>query len=162
MSERPAPANSTIAERVVMAFAEGWKTPHPHAWDDLLAVDIALTQPLLRSGVGRALWQDEVARLLSFLPDLTGEVLSWAGRGNVVFIDIVCTATLGGRPLSFRAVDRLTLGPDGRVTHRESFLDPLPVMTAAVTRPGAWLPWWRSGLGPLPGRQRFLPPKDTR
>jgi len=145
----------------VAAFADGWARPHPHAWDDLLAADVELTQPLLRSGVGRSVWQHEVARLLSFLPDLTGHVLSWAGCGDVVFVDISCSATLAGRPLSFRAVDRLTLDQHGRVTRRESFLDPLPVMRSAMTRPGAWLPWWRSGLGPLLGRRRFLSLKDT-
>lgn len=44
------------------------KLPRPHAWDDLLAADVELVQPLLLGGKGRERWQREVARLLAFLP----------------------------------------------------------------------------------------------
>jgi hypothetical protein len=29
-------------------------------------------------------------------------------------------------------------------------------MQAVLRRPSAWLPWWRSGLGPFAFRRRFL------
>ena len=144
------------ADRVVAAFAAGWQAPHPHAWDDLLAADVELVQPLLLGGRGRERWQGEVARLLAFLPDLVGEVRGWAAGGDTLFVELECHGTAGGRPLSFRVVDRLTVGQDGRVTRRESFFDPVPLVTAILARPAAWLPWWRSGLGPLIGRRAIL------
>jgi hypothetical protein len=150
----------SVHERVVEAFAAGWRRPEPHAWDDLLAEHVELTQPLLRNGRGRALWQQEVARLLAFLPDLRGEVIGWAGRDDIVFIDIRLNATAGGKPLSFRAVDRLRLDSAGTVVSRESFFDPAPVATALMYRPVTWWSWWRSGLGPLLGRRRFLSTKE--
>lgn len=145
-----------IHRRVVEAFAAGWQRPHPHAWDELLAEDVVLGQPLLRSGNGLRLWQQEVDRLLTFLPDIHGEVSSWAGRDDVVFIRIRLSATAGGKPLSFTAVDQLHLDAAGVVVGRESFFDPTPVLTTLLKRPRTWGAWWRSGLGPLLGRRRFL------
>lgn len=145
-----------IHEQVVEAFATGWRDPDPHAWDQLLADDVALRQPLLQNGRGRALWQQEVGRLLEFLPDARGEVLRWAGRGDAVFIELRVDATLAGRPLSFTAVDRLRIDPAGVVQQRDSFFDPAPVAAVVVRRPSAWWSWWRSGLGPMPARRRFL------
>ncbi|WP_031470517.1 nuclear transport factor 2 family protein [Sciscionella sediminilitoris] len=153
---------AALHEQAVEAFAKGWRRPEPHAWDGLLAPDIELTQPLLRCGRGRQLWQREIARLLAFLPDLHGEVLDWAGAEERLFIQLRLTATLGGKPLSFVAVDRLRLDPNGVAVARESFFDPAPVAAMLARRPSTWLPWWRSGLGPLLGRRKFLSDKEKR
>lgn len=149
-------------EQAVEAFVKGWHRPGPHAWDELLAPDIALNQPLLRCGRGRELWQQEIGRLLVFLPDLHGEVLGWAGAEDRVFIHIRLTATLGGKPLSFEAVDLLRLDPSGVVVARDSFFDPMPVAAVLARRPSAWWSWWRSGLGPLLGRRKFFTEKEKR
>lgn len=147
---------------LVVRFENGWRSPHPHAWDDLLAEDVELAQPLLRGGRGRRIWQVEVARLLTFLPDLRGVVRSWAGSGELLFVEMECTATLGGRPIRFRAVDRLEVTAEGTVTRRESFLNPVPLAVALLVRPTAWLAWWRSGVGPLLARRRLLRPAEGR
>jgi len=73
-------------DEVVAAFGRGWRRPHAHAWDDLLAEDVELVQPLLRSGAGRKLWQEELQPLLAFLPDLTGQVTTWAARDQQIFV----------------------------------------------------------------------------
>lgn len=148
--------------RVVEAFAAGWRQPHPHAWDELLAAEVELAQPLLRSGRGLALWQAEVARLLTFVPDLTGHVLSWAHRQGVVFVEIELTGTVGGVPLTLNVVDRLELSSDGVVLRRDSFFDPLPVAVSLLGRPRAWLTWWHSGVGRLFARRRFLTTTEVR
>ncbi|OBB89535.1 hypothetical protein A5781_03430 [Mycobacterium sp. 852002-30065_SCH5024008] len=148
--------DSPLHETVVTEFAHGWAAPHPHAWDDLLDENVVLRQPLLVDGRGRAVWQRELARLLTFLPDLRGQVVSWAGRGDVVFIDITCTGTAGRRPLSFRAVDRLTINAEGKVLERDSFFDPMPLAATLARRPAAWIAWWRSGVGPLLVRRKLL------
>jgi SnoaL-like domain len=139
----------------VAAFAAGWLDPHPHAWDDLLAPDVQLEQPLLESGTGIELWQRGLAQVLELLPDLRARVLRWAADGDELFIEVELSATLGGRPYAYRAVDRLTLDAGGRVTHRRSFLDPGPLALTIARRPRAWLPWWRSGLPPLAARRHL-------
>jgi hypothetical protein len=144
-----------VHDRVLAAFQAGWARPGPHAWDEFLAEDVELLQPMLRQGRGRRLWWDEVRRLLAFLPDFRGEVLSWSGRAETLFIEVGFTATLGGRPLSFRAVDRLLLSPEGILLRRDSHFDPTTVAAVVARRPSAWLPWWRSGIGPLLVRRRL-------
>ena len=128
----------SVHERVVELFAAGWERPHPHAWDELLAEDAEFVQPLLRSGRGRALWHQEARRLLALAPDLRGDVLAWAGRDDVVFVDVRLSATVGGRPLAFRSFDELWIGTDGLVLRREASFDPLPVALTLVRRPAGW------------------------
>lgn len=128
----------SVHQQVVELFAKGWDRPHPHAWDELLAEDAELVQPLLRSGRGRAVWQEEARRLLQLAPDLRGDVLAWAGCDDVVFIDVRLSATVGGKPLTFRSVDELLISPDGRVLRREAFFDPAPIALALLVRPKAW------------------------
>jgi hypothetical protein len=154
-------ATPAVHRRVVDRFAAGWQQPSPHAWDDLLADDVDLRQPLMADGVGRAHWQQEFARLQAFLPDLRGDILGWAGDRDKIYVDIRCVATAGGRPLQFRAIDVLTVTPDGTITRRESSFDPTPLITALLTRPAAWAAWWRSGAAPLAGRRALLGPSNT-
>jgi hypothetical protein len=107
----------------------------------------------MADGVGRAHWQQEFARLQAFLPDLRGDVVGWAGKHDKIYVGIRCVATAGGRPLQFRAMDLLTVIPDGTITRRDSSYDPTPLITALLTRPAAWAAWWRSGVAPLAGRR---------
>ncbi|WP_219415649.1 nuclear transport factor 2 family protein [Pseudonocardia nigra] len=147
---------SQAHDRVLEGFSAGWRRPHPHAWDDVLAEDVVFTQPLLRPGTGPAHWHEEARRLLAFAPDLTGEVLSWAARDDVMFIDLRLTATVGGAPVTVRTVDRLRVTPSGRIVRRDASFDWWPVARAVLLRPSAWWRWWRSGVGPLIGRRPLL------
>ncbi len=149
-------------EHAVDLFAAGWRAPQPHAWDRLMADDVELEQPLLRNGRGIALWHDEVRRLLQLLPDLEGEVLDWAGRGDSLFIRLRLTASAAGKPVVFEAVDHLMLSEDGLVTRRISSFDPLPMSLLLLRRPRIWLRWWRSGVGPWTGRRRFVTIRGAR
>jgi hypothetical protein len=146
----------SVHERVLAAFAMGWDVPEPRAWDNLMAENIELNQPLLQPGTTRRTWHDEAQRLVTLLPDIRGEVVSWAGHEEHMFIELRLTATLGGKPLVFRAVDKLCLTSTGTVLRRDSFFDSAPLMQAVLRRPSAWLPWWRSGIGPFLARRRFL------
>jgi hypothetical protein len=118
--------------------------------------DVELNQPLLMPGTTRETWHDEAQRLVTLLPDIRGEVTSWAGQEDIMFIELRLTATLGGKPLEFRAVDKLWLTHIGTVLRRDSFFDSGPLIRAVLTRPSSWLPWWRSGIGPFLGRRRLL------
>ena len=136
-----------LQERVVERFTRGWAHPAPDAWDEMVAADVELIQPLLGSGRGVALWHRESARLLRFAPDTVGEVRGWSGEGNVVFIELLITATVGGAPFAFTTVDRITIGEDGLVTQRIAYFNPLPIVATVLRRPRAWLAFVRFGIG---------------
>ena len=84
-----------VHERVLAAFARGWRTPEPHAWDNLMAERIELNQPLLRPGTTRKTWHDEAQRLVALLPDIRGDVVSWAGHEDLMFIELRLSASAG-------------------------------------------------------------------
>src|SRR4051812_11439655 len=111
----PPPSSQLTAEQWVAGFAEGWRAPSgadafvAH-FRPLLAPDIRLIQPQLPTVVGqRAFAEDFVAPLFALIPDLHGEVERWAARGDGVYIELTLSGTLAGRPLSWRACDRLIL-----------------------------------------------------
>jgi hypothetical protein len=144
---------AAVHRRVIETFSSGWDSPGPHAWDDFLADDVEMVQPMLRDGRGRELWWDEARRLMGLLPDLRGDVLGWSGRDDTVYIDVQFTATLGGRSMVWRAVDILRVTPSGTLLRRESFFDSAPLARAVLSRPRGWLRWWRSGIAPLSARR---------
>lgn len=149
--------SSDAVRRFVHAFAEGWRDPHPHAWDDLLADDLVLRQPLLPHRHGKAALSQEYARLLQLLPDLRGRVTGWTASGPdgaaTVAIQLELTATLGRRRIVLPLVDVCRLR-DGLLLERTTYLDPTPAITALLRTPSAWPRWWRSGVGPFTGRRR--------
>ncbi|QZY28935.1 nuclear transport factor 2 family protein [Nocardioides coralli] len=165
---------SSAAERFVERFAAGWRSPHPHAWDEIVADDVRLEQPLLPTRSGRRALAEEYGRLLRLVPDLRGEVTAWgvleprAGvdvdeRSFVVDIHLTLRGTIGGsggRELVLSLVDRCTV-EDGLLTARRSHFDPVPLLRLAARTPTAWLPWWTSGVGPLLHR-RVLTDRPSR
>jgi hypothetical protein len=72
---------------------------------------------------------------VTLLSDISGEVVSWAGHEGIMFIELRLSATLGGRPLDFRAVDKLWLTQTGTVLRRDSFFDSGPLIQAVLCRP---------------------------
>jgi hypothetical protein len=145
-----------VHKQVVEMFTAGWDRPEPHAWDGFLAEHVELIQPMVPHARGRERWWDEVRRLLTLIPDLRADVLNWAGNGDQLFIEIRLNGTLGGKPISFRAVDQLQLTSEATVVRRESTFDSIPLALHVLTRPRAWPIWWTSGIGPFATRRRFL------
>jgi ketosteroid isomerase-like protein len=78
-----------------------------------------------------------VRPLFTLMPDLRGEVERWAARGEELFIEMTLHGTLGGRLLSWRVCDRITLR-DGVAVERESYFDSLPLLAAVVRTPRSW------------------------
>ncbi len=122
------------------AFARGWQEPGPGAWDDLLDEQIVLRQPLLPNLTGRAALNDEYGRLVALVPDLQGQVLSWAATNEALLIEMRLTGTVRGQPLELTLVDKLVLH-DGRVTARQAYFDPTPLALHLLRHPSIWRPW---------------------
>jgi ketosteroid isomerase-like protein len=138
-----ATAERTEAEAFVEAFQEGWRAPGSAAglvesFVPWLHEDVRLVQPQIPTLVGYEEFRTGFADpLFELMPDLHGEVVDWAARGNVVYIEVRLSGTLAGKPFEFTSLDKITLR-DGRATERVAFMDPSPVVVAAVTRPRAW------------------------
>lgn len=144
-----------VHEQVLATFRKGWDAPGPDAWD-FAGLDTEFIQPMLRDGVGADRWREEVGRLIDLLPDVRADVRSWAAHEDAMFLEIEFTATLGGRPFGWKAVDRLTITPDGHLLRRQSFFDSAPLAQMVMRRPRAWPRWWRSGIAPLDIRRHVL------
>jgi SnoaL-like protein len=137
------PDQQAQAEGWVEGFIEGWRAPagpdefFAH-FGPMVAPDIRMIQPQLPTAVGHDAFRRQfIGPMFTLMPDLRAEIEDWAIRGNTVLIAFTLIATLGGRPVRWRAVDRVVLR-DGIATVRESYFDPTPVLVAVLTRPRAW------------------------
>jgi len=136
------------AETWVADFIAGWRAPRgadafAAHFRPMLAPDVRLTQPQLPDVIGPDAFESEFVRpLFALIPDIRAEVERWAAQGDVLYIELTLRGTLGGRPISWRACDRVTLR-DGLAIERESYFDPGPLLAAVATRPRAWPPFLR-------------------
>jgi hypothetical protein len=127
----------------VASFAEGWRARRgPDAFvahfRQLLAEDVRLVQPQLPAIVGYAGFEKRFVRpLFTLIPDLYGEVERWAAREDTLYIELALRGTLGRRPITWRACDRITLC-DGLAVERESYYDATPLLAALARSPRSW------------------------
>jgi SnoaL-like domain len=121
----------------VERFAAAWADPSPDRLNGLLHPDVRLVQPLegeVRGHAGTtAMWQ----RTFGLIPDLRGEVLDWAERGDFLVVSIRLHGTLGRRPVEWVSSDHIRL-EDGLVRERIAHFDPLPIAGALATSPRLW------------------------
>ena len=153
-----------MSAEFVERFADWWSDPDPDRLGELLADDVRLIQPLAPDTTNLADGKAAFSRLFKFLPDLRGEVHDSAVEGNVVFIHFTLSATYGGRPISWDAIDRFVLRDDGLASERVSFFDSQPLGLQMLMRPVGWAQLARSGFRPQlrarpPGRASAPPLK---
>lgn len=145
------PSEQSTAEAWLEGFVEGWRAPAgPEAFAahfrEMLAPDVRLIQPQLPTITGRRGFEEEFVRpLFALIPDVRGEVERWAARGETLYIELTLRGTLGGRPISWRVCDRVSLR-DGVAIERESYCDPGPLLAAVIRTPRAWAPFLRLRL----------------
>lgn len=142
-----AAGQDSAAAAFVEAFAREWERPSADGLAGLACEDVILSQPLGPDLHGREAWRDEARRLLEFIPDLRAVVHRWAQTDDgVILVEFTLSGTLGGKPLAWDIIDRISLR-DGLVAERRAFFDPTALVRALVTRPRAWPAWLRSGVG---------------
>jgi hypothetical protein len=144
-----------VSAEFVERFARWWSDPDPDRLRELLADDVRLIQPIAPDTLTLADGIEGFRRLFRFLPDLTGEVHDSSVEGSLVFIHFTLSATYGGRPISWDAVDRFVLREDGLAAERVSFFDSQPLAVQMLMRPRGWAQLVRSGFRP---RLRVKPP----
>ena len=137
---------ATSAERAeawVRAFVEGWRRPadadsFADHFERVCDPEVRLVQPGMPTIVGHRAFRERFARpLFEAIPDIHATVHDWAARGDAIFIAFTLEGTLGGRPVSWDCVDRITLR-DGVAIERRAYFDPTPLLRAVATRPRAW------------------------
>jgi len=124
------------AAEFVARFAKTWADPSPERLNELVHPDVVFVQPIEPVVRGHAMASAFWRRLFTLIPDLRGEVISWAHREDVVFIEVRLHGTLGGRPIEWVSVDRILLD-SGKVRQRVANFNPLPLIRALALRPAA-------------------------
>lgn len=128
--------DSPVAD-FVRRFESVWANPDPDALNGLVHADIEFIQPMEAPVHGHreaaAFWR----RLLTLIPDIRGEVISWGLREDRVYLELRMDGTLGGKTIEWMVLDRILL-EDGRVRQRIAYFNPLPLVLALLTRPRAW------------------------
>jgi hypothetical protein len=139
-------AETERAADFVRRFSEFWSAPAPDRLGTLLADDVRLIAPMTPATDTLEQGERAFATIFALVPDLTGEVNSWGATEAGVMIDITLSGSAGGSPISWRAVDRITIGADGLASERVSHFDSLPLILTVARRPRVWPGFLRSRL----------------
>jgi hypothetical protein len=138
--------SESAAEDFVRRFEEFWRAPAPELLDTVLAKQVRLSAPMVPTTHTLAEGKQAFADLFELIPDMTAEVHRWGATEDGVLIEFTASGTAGGGPVSWRAVDRFTLGEDGLATERATYFDSLPLVLTLARRPRAWPGFTRSRL----------------
>ena len=123
--------DQAAADEFVHRFATYWQAPKPRDLRMILAEDVRLVTPRMPTTDGLEAAIEGFTGLFELIPDLTGQVHRWGPHPDGVFIEFTLSGTLGGGPITWRAIDAFDVGPDGLATKRVSFFDPAPIAEAA-------------------------------
>ncbi len=135
-----------MAADFVRRFAEFWQAPAPERLGTVLAERVRLSAPMVPTTHNLAEGEQAFADLFELIPDMRAEVHRWGATEDGVLIEFTASGTAAGGPVSWRAVDRFTLGEDGLATERDTFFDSLPLMLTLARRPRAWPGFTRSRI----------------
>ncbi len=138
--------NESDAEGFVRRFEEFWRAPAPERLDTVLAEKVRLSAPMVPTTHTLAEGKRAFADLFELIPDMTAEVHRWGATEDGVLIEFTASGTAGGGPVSWRAVDRFTLGEDGLAIERDTYFDSLPLVLTLARRPRAWPGFTRSRI----------------
>lgn len=139
---------STDKAEFVRRFARAWANPK---LDELVALthpDATFIQPLATTAHGRARIETVLDELLSTIPDLRGELVSWGSAEDddeTVFVELRLHGTFGRRKVDWTTVDKIVLR-DGLITSRTAYFDGLRLLGALARRPRGWPIWLRAKL----------------
>jgi hypothetical protein len=132
----------TDVEAFVGDFAEGWRRPKPDGFLEYFAgrcsPGVRMVQPLAPTTTGLAGFEALFRDVFDLFPDYEVRVEDWAVRGNVAYLWVEHSATIGRRRASWAGVDRVVLSPEGLIEERVALFDPTAVLPALLRAPGTW------------------------
>ncbi|MBO6634000.1 nuclear transport factor 2 family protein [Parvibaculum sp.] len=134
----------------VKAFDDNWAAPRENLERilGLLSEDVVLKAPTRPPmSRGRAAGRRAFQAAFAGFPDLTGKTKRWAASGEVLFIEMTFTATVGGRKLSWDNIDRFLFRNGEAIERIAFFQDSTIVFRTARRNPRGWLQLVRLSLG---------------
>ncbi|HEX2163723.1 MAG TPA: nuclear transport factor 2 family protein [Thermoanaerobaculia bacterium] len=134
------------AEDFVGRFSEFWAAPCRDRLAAVLAPNARLVAPMTATTSTFDDGWRSFASLLDLIPDLSATVHRWGATEDGVLIEFTLAGTTAGGPISWNAVDRFTLGPDGLATERVSYFDSVPIALTILRRPRIWPGFARAQL----------------
>jgi ketosteroid isomerase-like protein len=105
----PHPAQLAQAERFVAGFAANWAKPDPDALRELMHPDTRNLIPPMNEPGDREGVVAHFKGVLQMIPDLRLKIIRWAAAADTVMIEWEGAATVAGKPLQWRGVDRISL-----------------------------------------------------
>lgn len=130
----------------VRRFADAWLDPTVEGLVALTHPDATFSQPLSTTARGHDGLANFLDELLQTVPDLHGEVLTWAAADETtVFVELRLAGTFGRRPIEWITVDKIVLR-DGLISERVANFDGLRLLGALARRPRGWPTWLRAKL----------------
>ena len=87
--------------------------------------------------IGHADAERHLAGIIAALPDLTGDVIRWIWHGDELETHMMYAATVGGRILKWRGIDRYRF-LDGRVVEKVSNYDHRMILRRMLRSPHGW------------------------
>lgn len=136
----------TTPAAFVQHFREVWSAPTVERLDALTNPNVCYVQPLLPDVRGREAASTYWRRVFTLIPDLHIDVVNSAvSEDNVLYIEFRIIGTLGGKPVTWPAVDRYELDHLGRVQRRVLYCDSAQ-MAPAVFRPRGLAALVRAGV----------------
>ena len=122
-------------------FATGWALPKPDGFLEffipMIASDAVFVQPSFGEARGPVQVAHMFRQLFTLFPDLATTPRHSAVSGDIVFIESICTATVGSQPIQFSVCDRFVIR-DGQIHERMSHSDAVPTALAIARSPRAW------------------------
>lgn len=123
----------------VQTFTALWRDGR-HRLDDFMALfdlHIKLSAPGLRSTFGHAAGLEAFRKIFDIFPDMTASIEGWGCNGESLFIEMVFSATIGGKLVTWRSVDRFRICND-TIVERTAFMNPLVLRRALLANPSGW------------------------
>jgi hypothetical protein len=140
------PDRNEAAADFVRRFEEFWAAPSRDRLAAVMAPESRLVAPMTPTTHTLDDGWRSFADLLELLPGLTTTVHRWGATADGVLIEFTLSSTAGGAPISWDAVDRFTLRPDGLATERVSYFDSAPLALTVARRPSVWPSFARNQL----------------
>jgi SnoaL-like domain len=136
----------TDTAEFVRRFADMWAAPSVDGMVALAHADAVFTRPLAAATRGHDGLANYFDELLQTIPDLRGEVLTWAAADETtLFVELRLSGTFGRRPIEWVSVDKLVLR-DGLIVEGAANFDGLRLLGAIARRPRGWPDWVKAKL----------------
>ena len=126
----------TDPEKFMRRYLEIWPTFDADRLAEVVNPEATIHHSGMAEPIRGAQEPDYVRAIKALMPDIRLEVVNWAARGDVVFVEYEMTATLAERPLRWSGIGRFSMDGETLVDAigRWDNLDLLAQLDPSVSR----------------------------